>query len=47
MLSYRLERLDDDKKLHTVEIFRNAYAVDKCGCGTACSFAHLAFSLHL
>ena len=28
-LSYRHERLDEDKKLHTVEIFRNAYAVDK------------------
>ena len=35
-LSYRLERLDDDKKLHTVEIFRNAYAVDKCGSSTTC-----------
>lgn len=37
-LSYRLERLDDDKKMHSVEIFRNAYAVDKYGFGFARTF---------
>ena len=29
VLSYRLERYDENRKLHTVEIFRNAAAVDE------------------
>jgi hypothetical protein len=47
LISYKLEREDENKKMHSIEIFRNAYAVDQYGPSRFACTHSLTLSLSL